>query len=83
MVGGLAYILDFIQLPFISNFIIAILCSDMELPLETSVKPFYNLLGTSEKDKRLILYETDHNLSLNEVVKESLNWLDRYLGPVK
>jgi len=29
------------------------------------------------------LYETDHIPPRNEFIKESLAWLDRYLGPVK
>jgi cephalosporin-C deacetylase-like acetyl esterase len=56
---------------------------DIIVPPETSVKPFFNLLGTPAKDKRLIFYETDHFMSPGEMKKETLNWLDRYLGPVK
>jgi len=37
---------------------------DMRLPFETTVKPFYSLLGTPEKDKRLCFYETDHYIFL-------------------
>jgi len=47
------------------------------------VKPFFDLLGTPKEDKLLKLFETDHNLPRNEVVKEVLAWLDKYLGPVK
>jgi eukaryotic-like serine/threonine-protein kinase len=56
---------------------------DMTFPLEKSVIPFYNLLGTPTKDKRLCVYETDHYVPKNEMIKETLNWLDHYLGPVK
>ena len=56
---------------------------DMNFPLEIAVKPFFNLLGTPEKDKQLIVYETGHYVPRTEMIKESLNWLDRYLGPVK
>jgi hypothetical protein len=56
---------------------------DMTFPYETTVKPFFNLLGTPEKDKRLVLYETDHGVPKSEMIKETLNWLDRYFGPVK
>jgi dienelactone hydrolase len=56
---------------------------DPTFPLESSVVPFYNLLGTSEKDKHLRIYETDHFVPKSEMIKETLNFLDRYLGPVK
>jgi dienelactone hydrolase len=55
---------------------------DMRFPFEASVKPFFNLLGTPDKDKRLIIYETDHYVPKSEMIKETLNWLDKYLGPV-
>jgi eukaryotic-like serine/threonine-protein kinase len=56
---------------------------DFTFPLETSVKPFYEFLGTPVKDKKLILYETDHYVPRNEMIKEVLAWCDKYLGPVK
>jgi dienelactone hydrolase len=51
--------------------------------LETSSKPMFDLLGTPAPDKRQKLYETDHIPPRNEYIKETLAWLDRYLGPVK
>jgi dienelactone hydrolase len=54
---------------------------DMNFPLETAVRPAYNLLGTPEKDKKLVIYETDHYIPKKDVSKESLEWLDRYFGP--
>jgi dipeptidyl aminopeptidase/acylaminoacyl peptidase len=56
---------------------------DNIFPLETNAKPFFNLLGTPEKDKRLCVYETDHYVSRNDMIKEVLGWCDKYLGPVK
>lgn len=56
---------------------------DATFPFESAVSPFFKLLGTSEKDKNLILYETDHFVPKNEMIKEVLNWLDKYFGPVK
>lgn len=52
-------------------------------PLETSVRPMFDLLGTPAEHKQLKLYDTDHILPRNEYIKETLAWLDRYLGPVK
>ena len=51
--------------------------------LERCIKPAYDLLGTPAKDKKLILHETDHIPPINDMIKETLAWLDRYLGPVK
>jgi len=54
---------------------------DYTFPYEKSVLPFFNLLGTTKKD--LKLYDTDHYVPRNEMIKEVLNWCDNYLGPVK
>jgi len=56
---------------------------DTIYPFEATVKPMFDLLGTPAEHKRLRLYETDHFLPRNELIKETLAWLDRYLGPVK
>ena len=56
---------------------------DLGTPYETTVKPMFDLLGTPADKKELKLYETDHWLPRNELIKETLAWLDRYLGPVK
>jgi hypothetical protein len=56
---------------------------DMSLPYETSIKPMFDLLGTPDKHKKLSLYESDHLVPKNDFIKESLSWLDLYLGPVK
>jgi len=55
---------------------------DSENNYETSIEPLYNLLGTPDQDKSLKLYETDHIPPQNEFIKETLAWLDKYLGPV-
>jgi len=56
---------------------------DAIFPYETSIKPMFDLLGTPDEHKELKLYETDHIPPRNEFIKETLAWLDRYLGPVK
>ena len=56
---------------------------DMTFPYETTSKPMFDLLGTPSKDKKQIVYETDHLIPRKELIKESLNWLDRYFGPAK
>jgi len=50
---------------------------------EETSKPLFDLLGTSAQHKRLMLYDTDHIPPHNEYIKETLAWLDKYLGPVK
>ena len=50
-------------------------------PYETSIKPMFERLGTPKEKKELKLYETDHIPPRNEFIKETLAWLDRYLGP--
>ncbi|MEJ2613648.1 MAG: protein kinase [Ignavibacteriaceae bacterium] len=56
---------------------------DMILPYDKAIKPMYDLLGTPKKDKKLILYETDHIPPKKEFIKETLAWFDKYLGPVQ
>jgi len=55
---------------------------DFFFPVESTQEPFYRLLGSRKDQKKRLLYETGHNLPRNELIKESLNWLDQYLGPV-
>jgi hypothetical protein len=44
---------------------------------------FLRLLGTPEKDKRLVFVDSGHVLMRNpDAIRETLDWLDRYLGPV-
>ncbi|UCG50500.1 MAG: protein kinase, partial [Candidatus Latescibacterota bacterium] len=58
---------------------------DYLFPYETSQKPLFEALGTPMEDKRLVVYETAHSVHgfRNEMIKETLDWLDRYLGPVE
>jgi dienelactone hydrolase len=55
---------------------------DTLLPYDSSIRPLYDLLGTPGEHKVLKLYDTDHIPPRNEFIKETLIWLDRYLGPV-
>ena len=50
--------------------------------VETAIKPMFDLLGTPADHKRLIICETDHIPPRVEYIKETLAWLDKYLGPV-
>ncbi len=55
---------------------------DFFFPYETSQLPFHQLLGTPKEDKKLFTYKGGHSVPRTQVVKETLVWLDRYLGPV-
>jgi AraC-like DNA-binding protein/dienelactone hydrolase len=55
---------------------------DLYFDLNSSTMPMFKLLETPLKDKRIIVYETDHFVPYKDLVFESLNWLDEYLGPV-
>ena len=56
---------------------------DAILPPEFSQRPMFELLGTPAEHKKHLLYETDHIPPRIEYIKETLTWLDKYLGPVK
>ena len=55
------------------------------MPYETAQKPLFRAFATPAKDKRHIVFETEHSLGgfENEMIKCSLEWLDRHLGSVK
>jgi len=55
---------------------------DFVFPLETNVQPMFELLGTAEEDKTLKIYDTPHIMPRNDLIKETLNYLDKYFGPV-
>jgi dienelactone hydrolase len=56
---------------------------DHYFPVETSQKPFFRLLGTPPAQKRQVIAEAGHFVPRNQLIGESLDWLDRYLGPVR
>lgn len=56
---------------------------DFIYPVDSSQEPMFRLLGTPKEQKRRVVYDTGHDVPQNELIKESLDWLDRYLGPVK
>ena len=55
---------------------------DFSFPLESTVITMFDLLGTTEQHKTLIIYDTDHFVPKTEMIKETLNWLDKYFGPI-
>jgi serine/threonine protein kinase len=57
---------------------------DSNFPVETAQLPLFRRLGTPEHDKRHVLYDGGHGaLPRGEEVRETLDWFDKYLGPVR
>jgi hypothetical protein len=50
---------------------------------ETSQLPLYQTLGTADEQKRHATSPAGHSSSSwrDDLIRESLDWLDRYLGP--
>jgi cephalosporin-C deacetylase-like acetyl esterase len=55
---------------------------DFVAPSATLQQPMFRWLGTPEPAKRLIQFETGHMPPVQDLMREVLNWLDRYIGPV-
>lgn len=50
--------------------------------INLNVRPFFDHLGTSVKDKRFCVYETGHYVPRSDMIRETLAWFDKYFGPV-
>jgi len=55
---------------------------DTLIGYENSARPMFELLGTPEEHKTIKAYPTDHIPPKAEYVREILDWLDTYFGPV-
>jgi serine/threonine protein kinase/formylglycine-generating enzyme required for sulfatase activity/dienelactone hydrolase len=55
---------------------------DFFFPVDSTQEPFYQMLGSKKDQKKHLIYDTSHTIPRNELIKESTNWLDQYLGPV-
>jgi dienelactone hydrolase len=57
---------------------------DPIFPLETNQRPYFRMIGTPEEHKRLAVLDTVHIPPLRaDYIREQLDWLDKYLGPVE
>jgi fermentation-respiration switch protein FrsA (DUF1100 family) len=54
---------------------------DNLVPLEESAKPFFMKLGTDKK--RQVIEPGGHFVPQDVLIRETLDWLDKYLGPVQ
>lgn len=57
--------------------------NDFLRPLDTSQRPLFERLGTPKEDKRYVLFDLGHVTPRQPTIKEVLDWLDWYLGPVE
>jgi dienelactone hydrolase len=55
---------------------------DFFFPAETSQRPMFELLGTPPAHKKRLVFPGGHSVPRTDMIKESLLWLDQYLGPV-
>jgi len=59
---------------------------DFTFPVQTSQVPLFQALGTPASEKQHLVFDAGHDVSSRyrvQVVREALNWWDRYLGPVQ
>ena len=57
---------------------------DFLLPLQACQIPMFQHLGSAERDKSHILLDIGHeDPPRHPVMRETLKWLDRHLGPVR
>ena len=55
---------------------------DSNFKIDYEIKNMYELLGTPDKHKRLVLFDSDHLAPREDLVRETLLWLDQYFGQV-
>jgi formylglycine-generating enzyme required for sulfatase activity len=56
---------------------------DTDFRFESSSRPFFERLGTKEADKRHVVSPTGHFVPRSAATGETLDWLDKYVGPVE
>jgi len=54
---------------------------DTIFPFETGQRPFFEHLGTPADKKRWVHYDGGHLAPRPLMIRETLDWLDVYLGP--
>ena len=60
--------------------------ADFVFDLELGQKPLFNLLGSPADRKKHRFYPGGHGVMAqwrNQIVRESLDWFDEYLGPIQ
>ena len=55
---------------------------DLFYPAESNQALMFQFLGTPKAEKRYVLFDIGHVPFQQQEIKETLDWFDRYLGPV-
>jgi pimeloyl-ACP methyl ester carboxylesterase len=56
---------------------------DFQMPLETAQRPLFQMLNLPPGQKRHALFTGGHMpTQIHDVMREILDWYDRFLGPV-
>jgi dienelactone hydrolase len=58
---------------------------DATFPYESAQLPLFRMIGTPAADKRHVVFDTPHDVRLRrtDLVREVLDWYDKYLGRVQ
>jgi hypothetical protein len=56
---------------------------DNTFPLATAAEPMFGFLGTAPEHKRHVIVDGVHYVPRNDLIRETMAWLDRYLGSVR
>jgi tRNA A-37 threonylcarbamoyl transferase component Bud32/dienelactone hydrolase len=56
---------------------------DFQMPVEVRQKPLFKLLGAPEGQKKYVAFESGHVPPPQDIMRETLAWFDKYLGPVE
>jgi predicted esterase len=56
---------------------------DMVHPLETSARPMFRLWSAPDSEKRHVVVDRAHFVPSAVMMRETVGWLDRFLGPVR
>jgi dipeptidyl aminopeptidase/acylaminoacyl peptidase len=53
---------------------------DFYYPMDSAQLPMFELFRPADGQKRRVVYDTGHNLPRPDMIRESLEWFDKYLG---
>jgi hypothetical protein len=58
---------------------------DATFPYESAQVPLFRMIGTAAANKRHVVFDTPHDVRLRrtDLVREVLEWYDKYLGRVQ
>ena len=53
---------------------------DHFFPTVSSQEPLFTLLGTPAEHKRRVVYDAAHDIPRTDMIKEVVNWMEKYWG---